>query len=145
MGSPVISLTDAPQAEASAAIFNGLKAYNDLRVGYGDWRPLAVLVSDPETGETLGGLVGGTWLGVLQVDLVFLPEQLRGRRIGSLMLKKAEAEAWQRGCRDGVLMTMTFQAPEFYARQGWQEFCRIPCNPPGSARVYFRKQLVPAV
>ena len=38
----------------------------------------------------------------------------------------AEEEAIRRGCRAATLVTVNFQAPEFYARHGWEEFGRIP-------------------
>jgi GNAT superfamily N-acetyltransferase len=103
-----------------------------------------VLVSDPATGAVLGGLTGRTSLGLLFIDLVHLPDQLRGQGLGAQILREAEAEACRRGCQSGVLLTITFQAPDFYARHGWQEFGRIPCDPPGTARVFFRKRLSPA-
>jgi len=52
----------------------------------------------------------------------------------------AEAEAVARGCCAATLVTINFQAPEFYARHGWQEFGRIPCGA-GVERIFFRKTL----
>jgi GNAT superfamily N-acetyltransferase len=136
---PRITMTDAPDADARAAITEGLADYNASQAGYRDWRPLGVLVSDPADGTVVGGILGRTSLGLLFVDLVFLPESLRGGGIGGRTLRLAEEEAIRRGCRSGVLLTITFQAPDFYARHGWQEFGRIPCDPPGTARVFMRK------
>ena len=68
----------------------------------------------------------------------------RGRGYGTRILQEAAAEARRRGCRAGVLYTITFQAPEFYARHGWEEFGRVECDPPGTARVFFRKTFTPA-
>jgi GNAT superfamily N-acetyltransferase len=137
---PIITVTDAPTPEAGAAILTGLIAYNDSKVGPRDGRDLAVLVSDPETGEVVGGLTGHTWCGVMVIDYFFLPERLRGRGLGAQMLQQAEDEARRRGCSAAVLWTMTFQAPGFYARRGWQEFGRVPSHPPGTERIFFKKQ-----
>lgn len=98
-----------------------------------------MLVCDPDTGTVLGGLTGRTSLGLAFIDLVYLPVSLRGRGYGTRILQEAEAEARRRGCRAGVLYTITFQAPEFYARHGWEEFGRVECDPPGTARVFFRR------
>jgi GNAT superfamily N-acetyltransferase len=92
----------------------------------------------------LGGLSGRTYLGLLFIDLVFLPGDIRGRNLGARMLAMAEAEARRRGCTAAVLYTITFQAPAFYARHGYQEFGRIPCAPPGTARVFRTKDLTVA-
>jgi GNAT superfamily N-acetyltransferase len=139
----VLTVTDAPSARAQEVIEKGLDGYNADQAGYWDWRPLAVLASDPETSEVLGGFLGRTSLGLLFIDLVHLPDAVRGGGLGSRMLAMAEAEARERGCRRGVLYTISFQAPGFYERHGWREFGRIPCDPPGTARVFMTKELVP--
>jgi len=56
-------------------------------------------------------------------------------------LKAAEDEGRRRGCRAAVLYTISFQAPEFYARHGWRVFGEIPCEPPGTRRVFMTKTL----
>ena len=40
-----------------------------------------------------------------------------------------------------MLYTISFQAPGFYGRHGWREFGRIPCDPPGTARIFMTKVL----
>ena len=144
MSLPIVTVTDAPTPQARAIISDGLDAYNGVQAGHWDGRSLAVLVSDPETGAVLGGLTGRTGLGLLFIDLVYLPDRLRGQGLGTQILRQAEDEARRRGCRSGVLITITFQAPAFYARHGWQEFGRVPCDPPGTARVFFRKSFAMA-
>ena len=139
---PVITVTDAPNAEAQAAIGDGLARYSAEQAGYHDSRPLAVLVSDPSTHAVVGGLLGRTSLGVLFVDLFFLPDDLRRHRLGSNLLAQAEEEAKRRGCRASVLYTISFQAPEFYERHGYRAFGTIPCDPPGTSRVFMVKDLV---
>jgi len=138
---PILTVTDAPDPASIAVIGDGLNAYNDLSLGYADRRPLAVLVTDPATGAVLGGATGRTSLGVLFIDLVYLPDSLRGRDIGTRMIGLAEAEAVRRGCRTGVLYTMTIQAPGFYQRLGWRVFGEIACDPPGNHRVFLTKTL----
>ena len=138
---PVVTLTDAPSAAAQAAIEDGLGRYNAEQAGYGDARSLAVLVSDPATQAVVGGLLGRTSLGLLFVDLFFLPDGLRGHRLGSDVMAKAEEEARRRGCRASVLYTISFQAPGFYERHGYRVFGTIPCDPPGTSRIFMVKDL----
>jgi hypothetical protein len=59
----------------------------------------------------------------------------------SANLRQAEDEGRRRGCRAGVLHTISFQAPGFYARHGWRMFGEIPCDPPGTSRVFMTKDL----
>ncbi|QAU24810.1 GNAT family N-acetyltransferase [Dyella sp. M7H15-1] len=144
MDSPQIVLTDTPEASELAAIRRGLDAFNRVASGIDDQRPVALLVKHPVTGEVLGGLNGRTSRGVLFIDVFFLPESMRGSGLGSKLLKMAENEGRQRGCRIGLLHTNSFQAPEFYQKHGWWEFGNIPCDPPGNSRVFMTKELVAA-
>ncbi len=141
---PEIFVTDAPDAEAEAAIEDGLTGYNMVKAGFANSRPLAVLIRDPSSGKVAGGLLGRTTYGLLFIDLVFLPDWARGRGVGGRMLGAAEREAVTRGCTSAMLVTITFQAPGFYARHGYQELGRIPCDPPGHTRVCMTKRLTTA-
>jgi GNAT superfamily N-acetyltransferase len=134
-------VTDAADETIEKILGGGLNRFNDEHVGYGDRRPLAVLVRDLETGEVIGGASGRTSLGLLFLDLFFLPPSLRGQGFGTEVLRKFEEEGRRRGCRSAVVYTISFQAPEFYVRQGWTEFGRIPCDPPGTCRVFLSKAL----
>jgi GNAT superfamily N-acetyltransferase len=134
-------VTDAPAPEAEALIRDGLSGYNFEKAGYRDQRPLAVLVTDPATGEAVGGLYGSTSYGLLRIDRFFLPETLRKQGIGSQVLQAAEAEGRRRGCTRALLSTLSFQAPLFYQRQGWQVLARIDCDPPGHTRFMKTKRL----
>jgi GNAT superfamily N-acetyltransferase len=138
---PVLTLTDAPDRAAQHAIESGLARYNAGQAGYSDHRLLAVVVSDPETKEVLGGLLGRTSLGLLFIDLFFLPDSLRGQGVGSRVMQLAEDEGRRRGCTAAVLYTISFQAPGFYERHGYQRFGEVPCQPPGTSRIFFTKPL----
>lgn len=139
---PAISVTEVADERARTAIADGLAAYNEAKAGYRDYRPLAVLVSDPRSGETLGGLYGRTSHGLLFVERFFLPETMRGGGLGSRVLALAEAEAKRRGCTCAALMTLTFQAPGFYLKQGYEVAARLDCDPPGATRFLMSKKLV---
>lgn len=141
MDTPQVILTDTPKAADVAAVRERLSQFNLDATGIDDQRALAVFVKDAATGEVLGGLTGRTSRGVLFVEVLFLPDSLRGSGLGSKLLRMAEQEAVRRGCQHGLLHTNTFQAPEFYRKHGWHEFGAIPSDPPGTSRIFFRKQL----
>lgn len=136
-----VILTDAPGAAAQTLIGESLAAYNTLHAGIDDRRDLAILVRDPRNAEILGGILGRTSLGLLFIDLVFIPKVMRGHGLGSQMLSMAEQEGRARGCVNAVLYTISFQAPKFYARHGWREFGRIACHPAGTSRIFMTKAL----
>ncbi|MEJ0019454.1 MAG: GNAT family N-acetyltransferase [Acetobacteraceae bacterium] len=136
----MITLTDAPDPRLVDVLSGGLADYNAAIAQVRDARKLAVAVHDPETGELAGGLLGRTSMGLFFLDLFWLPQRLRGSGLGSAALRLAEEEAVRRGCLAATLVTVSFQAPEFYARHGWEEFGRI-ATIPGVARIFMRKAL----
>jgi GNAT superfamily N-acetyltransferase len=138
---PVLTLTDAPSDDAWAVIDGGLSAYNKEQAGYVDGRPLAMLVSDPATGKVVGGLLGRTSLGLLFIDLFYLPAALRGHGLGDRIMRAVEDEARTRGCQKAVVYTISFQAPAFYERHGYKVFGRIDLPPPGASRIFLSKDL----
>jgi GNAT superfamily N-acetyltransferase len=141
VGNLRVILTDAPDPAATAVIADGLAGYNDEKAGPSDHRPLAVLVSDPETGEVIGGLYGRSYLGVLFIERFFLPETRRGNRLGSRVLAIAEEEGRRRGCALIALFTLHFQAPGFYRKQGYDIAARLDAPPPGATRILMTKKL----
>ncbi|WP_433333665.1 GNAT family N-acetyltransferase [Spirillospora sp. CA-294931] len=138
---PTIVVTDSPSSRDVALISDGLDELNVEVAGLDDLRPLAVLAKDPETGKVVGGLTGRTSLGLLFIDLFYLPPALRGSGLGSEILRQAEQEARERGCRTAVLYTISFQAPGFYLKHDWYVFGEVPCDPPGTSRVFMTKDL----
>ena len=139
---PKITLTDAPTPEMRKAIVDPLIAFNHSRIGKPlTHRLLAILLSHPESDEIVGGLYGMTWSSHLWVELLFVPESMRGIGIGRKLMAQAEAEAVRRGCRTVVLDTFSFQAPGFYERLGYSVFGTLHDCPPGHSRFYLTKQL----
>src|SRR5262245_28337167 len=136
-----IIVTDVIEDPMKEAIGGGLNRFNDAVTGTSDRRPLAVVLKDPETAEILGGAIGRTSLGLLFLDLFFVPERLRGAGLGSEVLRMFEEEGRRRGCRSAVLYTISFQAPGFYQRNGWRRFGEIPCDTPGTSRIFMTKEL----
>jgi GNAT superfamily N-acetyltransferase len=138
---PKIVVTDAPDPTDTAIVQEGLRAYNTSRAGRDDSRPLAVFVTDPETGKVLGGLYGGSYLGQLRVDRFFLPEGLRRGGLGSRLLAMAEEEGRRRGCTRIALNTLEIQARGFYEKQGYDTAATLDCEPPGVTRYLMTKRL----
>jgi GNAT superfamily N-acetyltransferase len=141
MAKPIVTVTDAPDPQTREVIEEGLRRFNAQQSGIDDARPLAVVARDPVSHQVLGGLTARTSLGLLFIDLVFLPEDLRGGGLGSRMLRLAEEEGARRGCTAVVLYTISFQAPGFYERHGYRVFGTIDCAPPGTSRIFMSKIL----
>jgi GNAT superfamily N-acetyltransferase len=139
---PKITMTDAPTPEMRKAIVEPLIEFNHSRIGKPEtYRALAILLSDPRSHEIVGGLYGSTAFSHLWVDLLLVPESMRGIGIGRKLVTQAEAEAMRRGCRAAVLDTFSFQARGFYERLGYLVFGTLNDCPPGHSRFYLTKRL----
>ncbi|MEB0228306.1 GNAT family N-acetyltransferase [Pseudomonas sp. 10S4] len=136
-----IVVSDVIEPEVAHVLSAGLSAFNDQATGINDRQALAVTIRDPETQQVLGGMTGRTSLGLLFLDLFYLPESLRGSGLGSRLLQACEDEGRRRGCLSAVLYTLSFQAPAFYEKHGWQRFGEVPCLPEGTSRVFMSKVL----
>lgn len=143
---PKITLTDAPENDAVETLSRLITQFNQIASSRpNDFRPLAILISDSETGEALGGLWGWTSFAFLHIDVLFIPEELRGTGLGRRLIAQAEAEAIERGCRGAWLDTFSFQARGFYERLGYTVFGSIEDYPPGHSRFFLKKTLDSAV
>jgi GNAT superfamily N-acetyltransferase len=137
-----LTLTDIASDDDRKGIAAPLIQYNDAKAGASNYRTLVVTLKD-EAGAVLGGLWGYTSYGWLFVQLLALPEALRGMGHGRQLMHAAEQEAIARGCRHAWLDTFEFQARGFYEKLGYVLFGELPDHPPGFARFFLKKQLIP--
>ncbi len=136
-----ILLTDVADRAIRDAIGGPLGAYNIEKTGREDYRPL-VLVLNNSDGQAIGGLWGRTAYDWLFVRLLFVPEALRGKGIGTELISMAEHEARSRGCHHAWLDTFEFQARGFYERLGYTSFAELADYPPGFSRYFMKKALL---
>ena len=135
-----IALEAQPQPGDINTILQGLLEFNRTQTGGASPEYLLITVRD-EQGSLVGGLVGATYLGWLQVHTVWLPDDLRGRRYGTRLMGIAEEEALRRGCTRAFLETYSFQALPFYEKCGYVVHSHLPDFPPGGARYALTKNL----
>jgi len=135
-----IALEAKPQAGDMTVVVKGLTEFNSQHSGGDTPNYLLVTVRDDQ-GTVVGGLLGATYLGWLQVQAVWLPETLRGHDYGTQLMAVAEKEALRRGCPHVFLETLSFQALPFYEKLGYTVFSRLPDFPVGGARYALTKAL----
>ncbi|PYE85936.1 GNAT family N-acetyltransferase [Pseudoroseicyclus aestuarii] len=93
-------------------------------------------------GETyLGGLHARFMVDWVFVSLLATTEDARGQKVGSQLIEEIERLAREGGKIGVWLDTLSFQAPGFYAKQGYTEFGRIPDYPKGETHHFFAKRL----
>ena len=137
---PTITMTDAPDERVKASILDPLARFNEVRSGTRmNDRPLAIFLSDPQTGDIVGGLWGESYFSYLFINLFFIPESMRGAGLGRRLMAQAEEEAVRRGCHGVWLDTFSWQARGFYEKLGYSVFGTIDDHPPGHQRFFLKK------
>lgn len=138
---PILDIVDDPHPADILRLEAHLDAHNMALTGIDDARLLSILLTRP-SGELYAGLHGHSWGGTCCIKLFWVAEGERGGGLGTAMLRAAEAEARRRGCRQIMLATHSFQAPDFYARHGFETVATIADNPMGHADIVMLKRLI---
>jgi GNAT superfamily N-acetyltransferase len=136
-----IELKHEPDAWDRQVIFDLLEEFNASQAGDEPERPLAVVISDSDSGRIIGGLWALTYYRWMFVELMFVPQALRGRGMGTQIMREAEEEASRRGCHGVWLETFSFQAQPFYEKLGYAPFGVVPEYPPGHRRLFMLKRI----
>ena len=140
MADSELQITSQPEERDWQAIEAEIDRFNIRTTGYDDYLTLAIFVRD-DAGSLVAGLTGFTWGGTLRVQYLWVHEDRRRHGYGSRLLVAAEEEARKRGCRQAVLDTHSFQAPEFYPARGYTVCGVMDDNPVGYRQIVFQKQL----
>ena len=128
------------ESQKSQIIGDLIRSYNRSKREAAESEPLNIYVED-DSGELMAGLVAETFGNWLEIEYLFVKEELRGQGIGSQLLQQAESEAKNRNCRFAFVNTYQFQAPDFYKRHGYKEVLRLQDYPYTGQRHYYQKDL----
>ena len=117
---------------SGAESYNNTKGYRlNVNIAFKD---------NPNDGmsEIVSSWTFGNWL---EIEYLFVKEELRGQGIGSKLLQQAENEAKNRNCRFAFVNTYQFQAPDFYKRHDYKEVFALQDYPYTGQRYYYQKDL----
>lgn len=105
-----------------------------------DARPLVLLAK--AEGQVVGGLFAETQLAWLRISIMSVDPNWRSQGIGAALLMAAESEAKRRGCRHAYADTMEYQAPSFYAANGYHKVGEVAdWDSRGHRKLFFAKEL----
>jgi GNAT superfamily N-acetyltransferase len=133
-------LANAADPEDIETVKHGLIEYNSQHAGDDDYTPLHIFLRDADN-QVVGGLLGVTYWGWLNIAIVWIDDAYRGRGYGKTLIELAEQEAVRRGCKHAHLDTMSFQALAFYEKLGYTVFGALEDIPEGHQRYFFQKRL----
>ncbi|HJU84728.1 MAG TPA: GNAT family N-acetyltransferase [Holophagaceae bacterium] len=129
-----------PTPEEVQYLEDRLDEFNEAATGIGGGAWLGLFVRDG-TGRIVAGICGASWGGCLEIRQFWVEATRRHQGLGTRLLAEAEAEARRRDCGQILLSTFSFQAPEFYARHGFEVLWEVEDFPRGHRNLYLRKRL----
>ena len=135
--------SDTAELGTFEAIFHALDGASSGVIGPAKPRLLVIPIRDSADIVT-GGLWGVTMFEWLLLEMLFVPESMRGQGVGSALIASAEAEARSRGCLGVHVDTLSFQAAPFYKKLGYSQFGALDDCPPGHRRLFLQKRLTPS-
>ncbi|MEM5732220.1 GNAT family N-acetyltransferase [Shewanella algae] len=115
-------------------LIDKLRTYNHSHINETS-QPLAAIARDSER-QLIGGVSGRSIYRQLLIEVVWVAKEHRGSGLGSRLMALCEQEAIKRGCLAAQLDTLSFQAPAFYAKQGFEVVGSVS-GIPGSPGRYF--------
>ncbi len=129
-----------PSETETDYIREALNQFNCAHVGDDGHTPLHLIEYDAD-GSIIGGLLGGTYWGWMYIDILWVREDHRRQGVGSRLLTEAEKEAMRRGCHHVHVDTMSWQAPAFYQKHGYEVIGVLPDIPLGNQKYLLMKAL----
>ena len=130
-----------PSETETDYIREALNQFNCAHVGDDGHTPLNLIEYDAD-GSIIGGLLGGTYWGWMYIDILWVREDHRRQGVGSRLLTEAEKEAIRRGCHHVHVDTMSWQAPMFYQKHGYEVIGVLPDIPRGNQKYLLMKALL---
>jgi GNAT superfamily N-acetyltransferase len=142
-----VTVSEADEKEFAEFLHAQIREYNNRQSHHhrqarqpGAVKPLHVMLKN-KAGRVIGGLAAHTYWDWLEIDDFFVPDDLRGKGIGTTLLQTAETIAVRRGVSKCFLSTFEFQAQAFYEKRGYSVVGKLEGYPPGSTFFWMRKDL----
>lgn len=93
-----------------------------------------------ENGTIVGGITANMFWNHMHIEFLWVGESHRKEGYGRKLLKRMEEFAIHKGCRFIYLDTFSFQAPEFYKKNGYETFGTIENHPKGFNQYFLQKR-----
>jgi GNAT superfamily N-acetyltransferase len=131
-----------PPEEVTNPIEHGLHEYNLSVLGpevIYNYAKIAIAARD-EHGQIIGGIIGDFVWGWLHIQTLWVATEQRGKDIGTHLLQQIEQDARGRGIHQATLETTSFQAHDFYLKNGFEVVGAIEGKPKGHTWYYMKKE-----
>lgn len=136
----IFDVQDNADEAVVQALVAGVRAHNFAHAGPETSNPLSVVCRDA-AGLLLGGVAGRTIYKQWLVDVLWVADGARGTGLGRELMRQAETVARARGCLAAQVDTLSFQAPAFYEKLGFEVVGRVTGVPGSPDRFFLLKRL----
>ncbi|WP_165778768.1 GNAT family N-acetyltransferase [Leptospira perolatii] len=100
---------------------------------------ISILAKDGD--QIVGGLLAIMYFRGMNLQCLWVHEKFRKQGLGKILLRKAEEAAKKFDCTVVYGNTFTFQAPDFYLKEGYKVFGTIEDYPKGYNCYYLVKYI----
>lgn len=131
---------NAPKPSEDKILREGIVEFNKKILGE---RPehFSVFLKD-ENDIIHGGAMVWVHTESIYIDVLWVSEELRMQGYGTKLMRAAEEEAKKRRCKYSTVDTYSFQAEEFYLKNGYHQMGEIKNYLFEHSKIFFRKELV---
>lgn len=137
---PHLVIESDPDPEHARFLDDQIHEFGVQAIRITDGALLAVSLRGPDS-KIVGGAYGWTWGGTCYIRHLFIPASMRGRGLGTGIMRTVEEEAVARRCEQIVLETHDFQAPGFYRKLGFTIAGAVEGYPRGHRYLTMLKRL----
>lgn len=142
MSKYTLTMEENPTLKDAQTVIDALYQYNRVQTHtkIKDVKRLAIFLRDHRN-HVVGGILGWAYWGWLQIEFLWVEDDLRGMGYGKNLMLAAESKALAMGCQQAYLETFSFQAPDFYKNLGYEVFGVLEDFSGKHNKYYLRKRL----
>ncbi len=129
----------APSEADNAVVREGIIASNEKIIGERDKEFSIFLKND--SGKVFGGIQVFMDTEAAYIDILWIEEGLQKQGYGTKLLNAAEQEATRNGCFFSTVDTWSFQAEEFYLKNGYERIGELKNYWHEHSKIFLRKKL----
>lgn len=135
-----IEIERNPGSETIKQIRKGLISHNIEQSTIKDSQSLALKAVNTE-GKLVGGLVAWQWGGCMEIEYLWIDDSSRGAKVGTQLIRQLELLLSGHSQKTLTTNTFSFQAPEFYLKNGFSITDEVFGFPDGVKKFYLKKIL----
>jgi ribosomal protein S18 acetylase RimI-like enzyme len=137
------TVSDSPTKEEINTIRKGLEEYNREQTN-GEYDEPGIeinLVLKDSEGNVVGGINASTMLRVMHLEALWVADEVRKLGYGRELVLAAERIGFEKGCITSQTWSLSFQAPGFYQKIGYEVLGVYDGYPDGITETVLMKRL----